>query len=60
MTAMRESAGNASSLFRADSAVVVEFSQTMQALRKAAQALDNLAVLLELKPDALIFGRDKP
>lgn len=60
MTSLRESAGNTSSLFSEDSAVVVEFGQTMQALRKAAEALSSLAVLLETYPDALIFGRKKP
>lgn len=44
-------------LLREDSAPLVEFGQTMQALRDAANSIDNLATLLELKPDALIFGR---
>ena len=44
-------------LVREDSAPLVEFSQTMRALRDAANSIDNLATLLELKPDALIFGR---
>lgn len=44
-------------LLREDSAPLVEFGQTMRALRDAANSIDNLATLLELKPDALIFGR---
>ena len=44
-------------LVREDSAPLVEFSQTMRALRDAADSINNLATLLELKPDALIFGR---
>lgn len=44
-------------LVQEDSAPLVEFSQTMRALRDAANSIDNLATLLELKPDALIFGR---
>jgi len=51
-----ESAGQ---LLREDSAPILEFSQTLQSLREAAAALTNLAVLLELKPDSLLFGRGR-
>ncbi len=60
MTTLRESAENTSSLLSEDSAVVVEFGQTMQTLRKTAEALSSLAVLLETHPDALFFGRKNP
>lgn len=57
MSRLSKGADNAASLFSEDSAPVVEFGQTMLALRKAAQALSDLAVLLEIKPNSLIFGR---
>lgn len=55
----RKTMDAASRLLREDSAPMLELSQTMQALRDAAVAVSNLATLLELKPDALIFGRDR-
>lgn len=58
MRGIRKSADNAASLFSEDSAPVLEFSQTMLSLRRAAQALSELATLLEIKPNALIFGRN--
>lgn len=50
----------ATQLFSENSAPMLELSQTMEALRNAAQSISSLAILLELKPDALIFGRTKP
>ena len=58
MAGLRRSADTANSLFSEDSAPVLEFSQTMLSLRRAAQALSELATLLEIKPNALIFGRN--
>lgn len=58
MRGLRRTADTANSLFSEDSAPVLEFSQTMLSLRKAAQALSELATLLEIKPNALIFGRN--
>lgn len=55
----RKTMDAASLLLREDSAPMLELSQTMQALREAAVAVSSLATLLELKPDALIFGRDR-
>jgi len=59
MRGIRKSADTASELFSEDSAPVLEFSQTMLSLRRAAQALSELATLLEIKPNALIFGRNR-
>lgn len=58
MTSLRRTSDTAGSLFSEDSAPVLEFSQTMLSLRRAAQALSDLATLLEIKPNALIFGRN--
>ena len=58
MKELRRAADTAGSLFSEDSAPVLEFSQTMLSLRSAAQALSELATLLEIKPNALIFGRN--
>ena len=58
MKGLRRTADTANSLFSEDSAPVLEFSQTMLSLRRAAQALSELATLLEIKPNALIFGRN--
>ncbi|WP_418765911.1 MlaD family protein [Mailhella sp.] len=58
MKGLRRTAATANSLFSEDSAPVLEFSQTMLSLRRAAQALSELATLLEIKPNALIFGRN--
>ena len=44
-------------VFGVDSATVLELNRTMQALREASQAITNLAVLLEMRPESLIFGR---
>ncbi|MBP3730108.1 MAG: MCE family protein [Mailhella sp.] len=57
MTEMRKSSRSARTLFSEDSAAAVEFNQTMLSLRKAAQALADLATLIELNPNSLIFGR---
>lgn len=57
--ASRSAVDSAALLLREDSAPMLEFGQTLQALRDAAAAVTNLATLLELKPDALIFGRDR-
>jgi len=57
MSEVRKTASDAGSIFSEDSAPVLEFSQTMLALRKAAQSLSDLATLLEIKPNSLIFGR---
>lgn len=51
---------SANRLLREDSAPILELSQTMEALRDAAQSISSLATLLEIKPDALIFGRTTP
>lgn len=58
MKGLRRTADTANNLFSEDSAPVLEFSQTMLSLRRAAQALSELATLLEIKPNALIFGRN--
>ncbi len=58
MVSLRRGADNAADILSEDSAPVVEFEQTMMALRKVAQDLSALAVLLESKPDSLIFGRN--
>lgn len=58
MKELRRAADTADNLFSEDSAPVLEFSQTMLSLRRAAQALSELATLLEIKPNALIFGRN--
>ena len=58
MKKLSRTADTANSLFSEDSAPVLEFSQTMISLRRAAQALSDLATLLEIKPNALIFGRN--
>ena len=57
MAEVRQTASDAGSIFSEDSAPVLEFSQTMLSLRKAAQSLSDLATLLEIKPNSLIFGR---
>ena len=57
MKEVRSTAQSAGEFFSEDSAPVLEFSQTMIALRKAAQSLSDLATLLEIKPNSLIFGR---
>ncbi len=54
---MRKSSRSARGVFSADSALAIEFGQTLAAMRKAAKALSDLAVLLDVKPNALIFGR---
>lgn len=59
MAEVRQTASDAGSIFSEDSAPVLEFSQTMHALRKAAQSLSDLATLLEIKPNSLIFGRNQ-
>ena len=53
----REVADSAEELLREDSAPMLELSQTMRTLREAAGSLSDLATMLELQPDALIFGR---
>lgn len=58
MAEVRQTASDAGGIFSDDSAPVLEFSQTMLSLRKAAQALSDLATLLEIKPNSLIFGRN--
>ena len=58
MGEVRQTASSAGELFSEDAAPVLEFSQTMHSLRKAAQALSDLATLLEIKPNSLIFGRN--
>lgn len=57
MKEVRSTAQSAGEFLSEDSAPVLEFSQTMLALRKAAQSLSDLATLLEIKPNSLIFGR---
>ena len=59
MAEVRQTASDAGSIFSEDAAPVLEFSQTMLALRKAAQSLSDLATLLEIKPNSLIFGRSQ-
>ena len=59
MKEVRSTAQSAGEFFSEDSAPVLEFSQTMLALRKAAQSLSDLATLLEIKPNSLIFGRSQ-
>ena len=49
----------AAALLQEDSTPMLEFFQTLQSLRSAAAAVNNLATLLELKPDALLFGRGR-
>ncbi|MCH5277854.1 MAG: MCE family protein [Desulfovibrionaceae bacterium] len=53
----RAVADSAKELLREDSAPMLELSQTMRTLREAASSLSDLATMLELQPDALIFGR---
>lgn len=55
--AARKVADSAEELLREDSAPMLELSQTMRTLREAAGSLSDLATMLELQPDALIFGR---
>ena len=55
--AARAAADSAEELLREDSAPMLELSQTMRTLREAATSLSDLATMLELQPDALIFGR---
>ena len=57
MKEVRQTAQSAGEFFSEDSVPVLEFSQTMLSLRKAAQSLSDLATLLEIKPNSLIFGR---
>lgn len=57
--AARKAMDSADMLLREDSAPMIELSQTMRALRDAAASVSNLATLLELQPDALIFGRSR-
>ena len=57
MNEVKHTAKSAGEFFSEDSAPVLEFSQTMLSLRKAAQSLSDLATLLEIKPNSLIFGR---
>ena len=59
MAEVKQTASDAGSIFSEDAAPVLEFSQTMLALRKAAQSLSDLATLLEIKPNSLIFGRSQ-
>ena len=59
MASVQETSKSAGALFAEDSVPVLEFSQTMLALGKAAQALSDLATLLEIKPNSLIFGRNR-
>jgi paraquat-inducible protein B len=47
----------AAGLLSEDSAPLLELSQAMQALREASLAVTNLATLLELRPESLLFGR---
>ena len=58
-SAARKAMDSADQLLREDSAPMIELSQTMRALREAAASVSNLATLLELQPDALIFGRSR-
>lgn len=57
--AARQALDSADLLLREDSAPMIELGQTMRALREAAASVSNLATLLELQPDALIFGRNR-
>ncbi len=40
-----------------DSVLIVQFSETLKALEQASKAIAEIASLLEIKPDALIFGK---
>lgn len=42
-----------------DSAFMLEISQAMHSLREAADSVNQFATMLELKPDALLFGRER-
>ena len=53
----RQAMDRTSSLLSEDSAPMLELSQAMQALREASLAVTNLATLLELRPESLLFGR---
>ncbi len=44
-------------LLQEDSATMLELAQTLEALQKASDAIAQLAGLLEIKPDSLIFGK---
>lgn len=59
MESVKATAGAAETLFSEDSAPVLEFGQAMASLRRAAQALSDLATMLEIKPNSLIFGRNR-
>jgi paraquat-inducible protein B len=53
----RQAMDKTASLLSEDSAPLQELSQAMQALREASLAVTNLATLLELRPESLLFGR---
>lgn len=44
-------------LFAADSTTILQLDQTLHAIQAACIAIEQLVQLLEIKPDALIFGR---
>ncbi len=44
-------------LLQEDSATMLELAQTLEALQKASDSIAQLAGLLEIKPDSLIFGK---
>ncbi len=44
-------------LMEEDSATMIELGRTMQSLQSASEAVTNLAGLLEIKPNALVFGK---
>lgn len=64
IASVSKSANNAikrlDNLLREDSVPMLEFGQTLAAIREAAQAFSGLATLLELQPNALIFGKNTP
>ncbi len=40
-----------------ESALMIQFSETLKALEAASKAITEIAIILEIKPDALIFGK---
>ncbi len=63
ISALAEASGaavdNIGKLTQEDSATMLEFNETMRALREAALAVSDLATVLELRPESLIFGRNR-
>ncbi|MCQ2445046.1 MAG: MlaD family protein [Mailhella sp.] len=57
MESLRSSSDAARGTMGPDSAAMLEFSRTLQALQKAAKAISDLSTMLEIQPNSIIFGR---